>query len=282
MKNSSVLFRNLTKNDWAIFKDLDGEAFPNDEISEEDYSRLTLHEGFIGCFNKKQSNEIIGYLYLTRYSDYAHLNRIAVKKDKRGLGFGNLLMEYAIKYFSKFNPKDIGIYVETHNTPAISLYKKYGFRDQYESWHYIIDLASFDKNISPQLNLDNYEIKLIDMVDLTKISKKFPEMNFTEMKSGLKSNLMSKDPRIKFFGLLKNQNFVAFARFSPDFSGCRPFHYESVNDVDPFIELIKKYKLPGKDHIRITFDKYTELADLFTQRNYKQHHHLFRLIKPMT
>ncbi|OLS26453.1 MAG: hypothetical protein HeimC3_10030 [Candidatus Heimdallarchaeota archaeon LC_3] len=191
-------------------------------------------------------------------------------------------MEHAINYFSKFKPKEIGIYVETHNRNAIGLYKKYGFKNYYESWHYIVDLSSFDHEILPELKLDDYSIKLIDVHDLLKISNIFLEMNFTEMKSGLESNNQSKVPRLRFLGLLKNNNLVPFARFAPNFSRCRPFHYTSIDDVDPFIELMKRYKLPDKDYVRITFDKYRELANLFAKRNYKKHHHLYKLIKPMS
>ncbi|OLS26452.1 MAG: hypothetical protein HeimC3_10020 [Candidatus Heimdallarchaeota archaeon LC_3] len=65
MSDSLGIFRKLTITDWPIIKELDGEAFPNDEIAEEDFNRLTLSDGFIGCFNKNQSNDLIGYLFLT-------------------------------------------------------------------------------------------------------------------------------------------------------------------------------------------------------------------------
>ncbi|MHA1984789.1 MAG: GNAT family N-acetyltransferase [Candidatus Hodarchaeales archaeon] len=274
--NTNYHFRKLTQDDWLSFKDLEDNAFPRDQIDRVEFDRLTTSRGFIGYFTINNSEVLIGYLYLTLLEDYAHLNRIGIHHNCRGKGFGKLLMEYAINYFLKYNPKEIGIYVETNNNVAINLYQKCGFVIQFESWHYIIDLQSFNKS---KKNIENYEIKEVSADDLETLESTFDNFNSIEIRSTLEREKQNEKPRLFFLGLQYNGEFVGFARFNPKFSGCRPFNYSALKHVDPFIELLKKYKIPEKEYIRITFDNYKELAQKFDKEDYEKHHHLYKLVK---
>ncbi|MHA2338793.1 MAG: GNAT family N-acetyltransferase [Candidatus Hodarchaeales archaeon] len=274
--NKGFHFRRLTPDDWLSFKDIEDNAFPRDKIDGEEFKRLVTSEGFIGYFTNNVSEELIGYLYLTLLDDYAHLNRIGVHHNWRGKGFGKLLMEYAINYFLNYNPKEIGIYVETNNKVAISLYQKYGFVIQFESWHYIVGLSSFNKS---DHNTENYELKEVNIEDLEILENTFDNFNSIEIRRTLEREKKNEKTKLFFLGLTHYGEFVGFARFNPSFSGCRPFNYSALKHVDPFIELLKKYKLPEKEYIRITFDNYRELAKKFDEDEYKKHHHLYKLVK---
>lgn len=52
---------------------------------------------------------------------------IHVLREHRGLGIGNALVDYAIDWAQKHNYEKISLSVFSTNTPAINLYKKFGF-----------------------------------------------------------------------------------------------------------------------------------------------------------
>ena len=52
---------------------------------------------------------------------------IVIKKDSRGLGLSNFLLENTISKCKELNLKSINLDVNVENTIAINLYKKYNF-----------------------------------------------------------------------------------------------------------------------------------------------------------
>lgn len=54
---------------------------------------------------------------------------LAVLPDSRGKGLGELLTQNILSNFSERNVKELRLTVEPDNLPAISLYKKVGFKD---------------------------------------------------------------------------------------------------------------------------------------------------------
>ena len=52
---------------------------------------------------------------------------IVIKKDSRGLGLSNFLLENTISKCRELNLKSINLDVNVENTIAINLYKKYNF-----------------------------------------------------------------------------------------------------------------------------------------------------------
>jgi len=53
---------------------------------------------------------------------------IVVKKNKRNLGIGSLLLKYIIDYSEKNKISSITLEVNENNIPAIKLYEKYNFQ----------------------------------------------------------------------------------------------------------------------------------------------------------
>ena len=129
-------FRNIIEEDWKAYHEIDMESFSEDKIEKKDFLRWLESEGFIGSFVQEN---LVGYLMLRAMGDYGHLARIAVKESERGKGYGFELMKHADSYFEDRNVKKIGLYVETKNTTAISLYKKSEYDLSFESWHYLIE-----------------------------------------------------------------------------------------------------------------------------------------------
>jgi GNAT superfamily N-acetyltransferase len=96
---------------------------------EEDFGRLMGFEPE-GCFVAWQDGERVGIVTTTSYGDYAFLGSLIVRKPARGRGAGEALLNHAIKYLQGKGVKTIeldGVF------PAISLYRRLGFRDKYLS-----------------------------------------------------------------------------------------------------------------------------------------------------
>lgn len=79
-------------------------------------------------FVAKQENEIVGFAGIMLIIDEVNIMNIVVKKDKRNLGIGSLLLEEIINYSKIHIATSITLEVNEKNIPAIKLYKKYGFK----------------------------------------------------------------------------------------------------------------------------------------------------------
>lgn len=77
-------------------------------------------------FVAKNDNEIIGFAGIVAIFDEVDIMNIVVKKNKRNLGIGSLLLEKIIEFSKDYTY--ITLEVNIKNTPAIKLYKKYGFK----------------------------------------------------------------------------------------------------------------------------------------------------------
>lgn len=74
-----------------------------------------------------QDDEIIGFAGIWAIIDVAHIANIVVKKTHRLQGIGSILLQELIKISKELKMNEITLEVNEHNTPAINLYKKYGF-----------------------------------------------------------------------------------------------------------------------------------------------------------
>ena len=79
-------------------------------------------------FVLKHENEIVGFVGILLIIDEVNIMNIVVRKDKRKLGIGSLLLEKIIDFSKIHNATSITLEVNEKNIPAIKLYKKYGFK----------------------------------------------------------------------------------------------------------------------------------------------------------
>ena len=77
----------------------------------------------------KSDNEILGFAGIKTVLDEADIMNIVVKKSKRKLGIGSLLLKNIIDLCKKLNISTLFLEVNEKNTPAISFYKKFGFKN---------------------------------------------------------------------------------------------------------------------------------------------------------
>jgi ribosomal protein S18 acetylase RimI-like enzyme len=83
-----------------------------------------IHNGTIsvyGCFN---NDKLDGIIRVDEQSDHCELSFFSVNKALQHQGIGQYLFQYILK---RFSDKTLILYVYKDNSPAIHIYKKYGF-----------------------------------------------------------------------------------------------------------------------------------------------------------
>ena len=269
-----AIIRNLTLSDWSQFQILELDTFENDPLDKETFTRNLEYDGFFGLYIDEKV--LIGYLYCRIYGDYAHLHRTGVLSSERGKGYGSQLFEKAISYFEEHNLPQFNLFVETHNEPAIRLYRKYSLKIIFESWHFIINLeehATYAKTIFSEVTS-----KELGFDDLPLVQKTFSQANLIELR-GMLEDMKNQPTGNKFIEMFQGPKLLAVARFNKKFSGCRPFFITDIGYFDTFISKLIELKPPEKEYIRITFDDNDAVADLCLKRNYTVHHHLYKMTR---
>lgn len=74
----------------------------------------------------------VGYGSAYREGDRLWLKKLYVRDDHRGLGLGKALIEAAIAHFGSPTTRDLALYVNRDNTPAIDYYLRSGFQVEAE------------------------------------------------------------------------------------------------------------------------------------------------------
>ena len=83
--------------------------------------------GFI--FFAKYNNEIVGVVSLINQKTFFELSKMAVSPKYQGLRIGLKLMNFCIEFAKRQQWKSITLYSHRKLVPAISLYKKIGFKE---------------------------------------------------------------------------------------------------------------------------------------------------------
>ena len=76
----------------------------------------------------KDNSKIIGFAGIKVTVPDCDIMNIVVKKDFRNQGIGSLLLKELINLSKSLNIKNLFLEVNEKNTPAISLYNKFGFK----------------------------------------------------------------------------------------------------------------------------------------------------------
>jgi GNAT superfamily N-acetyltransferase len=138
--------------------------------NEDDFRRLIIFEPE-GCFMAWKNGKRIGMVTATSYEDYAFLGCLIVIKEERGKGIGTKLMEHAINYLNGKGVKSVeldGVF------PAVSMYRRLGFKDKYLSLRFL--------RRPEECNLD-IENSKIEFKDNDKILNKI--VNFDKAMTGI-------------------------------------------------------------------------------------------------
>ena len=76
----------------------------------------------------------VGYASAYRDGDRLWLKKLYVRDDHRGLGLGKALIDEALAHFTRtdMNARELALYVNRDNTPAINYYLRSGFQVEAE------------------------------------------------------------------------------------------------------------------------------------------------------
>lgn len=142
-EEAKVLFKEYAG---AINIDLSFQHF-DEELSE--IKKMYSHaEG--GIILAKNENEFTGCVAIRKFDKtVGELKRMFVKPRYQNFGIGKILLEHAIALAKKCNYKLIRLDTLNYMTPAIHLYKQYGFYEIESYYHNPINTAVyFEKKLN--------------------------------------------------------------------------------------------------------------------------------------
>lgn len=117
--------RPIEPKDIPTVHNIEWECF-SDSWSEKTL-QSTMNEKGHSLFVAEEDGDVIGYGVTRQVLDECEILRIAVKKDSRKKGAGNLLMGFMVNSAVSNGAQLFFLEVREHNIPAIALYRKHGF-----------------------------------------------------------------------------------------------------------------------------------------------------------
>ena len=122
--DDKLYFLEMTRYDLENIK-MKYDMFPNIwdyDTFEEDFKNSKY-------IVAKQDNEVVGFIGIRTILNELEVMNIVTRKDKQNQGIASNLLSYLIrKYIGKNLVEKINLEVNEHNIRAISLYRKFGFR----------------------------------------------------------------------------------------------------------------------------------------------------------
>lgn len=118
----------MTNEDLETIKDIlqtEFDEFWTYEILQQEL--LSNNSKYIVA--KSLDNIIVGFAGIKIILDTAELMNIVTKKSFRANGIGKLMLEYLINMCKNEKIKTLNLEVNSQNTIAINLYKKYNFKE---------------------------------------------------------------------------------------------------------------------------------------------------------
>ncbi|WP_373316346.1 ribosomal protein S18-alanine N-acetyltransferase [Staphylococcus marylandisciuri] len=107
--------------------DIERESFNDSSWTIDAFYHEILKNNFAYYFVIEFDNTIVGYVGLWLVIDQAQITTIAIKKEKRGCGLGQLLLRYAMQY-AQTKCDTMSLEVRVDNTIAQHVYKNLGFK----------------------------------------------------------------------------------------------------------------------------------------------------------
>lgn len=123
-----IIIREMTELDIKEVLEVEKESFTT-PWSEESFKKEITENVLAVYIVAEVENKIVGYGGVWKILDEGHITNIAVRKDFRGLGVGDLLVMGIINYCTINKIPNITLEVRESNTVARNLYKKHGFED---------------------------------------------------------------------------------------------------------------------------------------------------------
>jgi ribosomal protein S18 acetylase RimI-like enzyme len=109
---------------------VDWDAFPwLWRNSEEEFREYFTQPG-VELFVLRERGESIGYLGLTVFPGWGHIDRLAVVRAEQGRGWGRALTEFAIAHLASLGAVRVALSTQQRNGRSQALYSRLGFKRQ--------------------------------------------------------------------------------------------------------------------------------------------------------
>ncbi len=86
-------------------------------------------------FVSRYQNDLTGFISVGEKNDTGVIGLVAINEKYRGVGIGNMLMEYTLSWFNKNGFSKVEVATQKENKAACSLYEKFGFKPE-KAFHY--------------------------------------------------------------------------------------------------------------------------------------------------
>ena len=118
--------RRMEIKDYGEVCKLEKEIFPC-PWSKSEIWKILSEDKFALSLVAEIQNEIVGYSFIWVVCDEVHIGNFAIKEEYREKKIGTRLLQYIIDEASKLGGMFFYLEVRKSNSPAINLYKKFGF-----------------------------------------------------------------------------------------------------------------------------------------------------------
>ncbi|WP_240035391.1 ribosomal protein S18-alanine N-acetyltransferase [Neobacillus notoginsengisoli] len=127
-KNETVTFRFMREEDIDQILIVERESFTLPWSREAFHNELN-HNQYAVYIVLEEDDRIIGYGGVWVVLDEAHITNIAILPEYRGRKLGEALLKKVMDVSKEMGAETATLEVRVSNTPARSLYKKYGFQE---------------------------------------------------------------------------------------------------------------------------------------------------------
>ena len=131
---NNIHIRPFKRSDASAFKALNIEwleAFfevePYDDLILSNPQTQIIDQGGSIFMILKEEKPIGTFAFISKANGLYEFSKMAITPYERGKGFGNLIMQFTIRYAEQHNWKSLILYSSTLLENSISLYNKYGF-----------------------------------------------------------------------------------------------------------------------------------------------------------
>jgi len=123
-----------------------------------DYERILAFSPE-GCFIASENKKDLGMVATTNYGNIAWIGNLVVQPETRGKGIGGALMRHAIDYLISTGTRAIRL---DGVQPAIPLYRRLGFKDEYWSLRYTGTATHHETDCTPMKPEDLDTVSKLD------------------------------------------------------------------------------------------------------------------------
>ena len=123
-----VALRRLQMRDLTAIEGIERASYPTPWSRSMFASELAKRSSIcLGAFDS-ETDELVGYLIISRYVDAWHVMNVAVSPERRRRGIAMMLLERLFELTAGRGHRGYTLEVRVSNVEAIALYERLGFR----------------------------------------------------------------------------------------------------------------------------------------------------------